>query len=110
MTSAPLAGIQQRSVVLVTPDADLRQRLGERLSSMRWRVLTASGGAEAMVHLGYVAPEAMIVDHWLPDLDAAEFAEYAASLSPGTDLLGIDGTVAAEHGTRSARRNELLHA
>ena len=55
--------VQQRSVVIVIPDADLRQRLGERLSSLRWRVLSASGGAEAMVHLDEAAPEAMIVDH-----------------------------------------------
>jgi len=62
-----------------------------------------------MVHLGDAAPEAMIVDHWLPDLDATEFAEYAAVLCPGTDLLGMDGTANAQ-GARSARRNELLHA
>ncbi len=105
----PSSVVQMRSVVLVTPDADLRQRLTERLAGMRWRVLPAAGGAEAMVHLGDAAPEAMIVDHWLPDLDAAEFAHYAAAMCPGTDLLGMDGSANA-HGHRCARRNELLHA
>ena len=109
MSTAISPPMQQRSVVLVTPDADLRQRLTARLSSMRWNVLTASGGAEAMVHLGGAAPEAMIVDHWLPDLDAAEFADYASALCPGTDLLQMDGSTSATGG-KSARRNELLHA
>ena len=103
------AAVQQRSVVIVIPDADLRQRLGERLLSLRWRVLHAAGGAEAMVHLGEAAPEAMIVDHWLPDLDATEFTEQAAAMCPGTDLLQTDGS-AVRAGCRSSRRHELLHA
>jgi hypothetical protein len=76
---------------------------------MRWQVLPASGGAEAMAHLHEVTPEAMIVDHWLPDLDASEFTEGAVAMCPGTDLLQMDGTVRPA-GQRSARRNELLHA
>ncbi len=98
----------QRSVVLVTPDSDLRQRLSDRLTRMRWNVLPAAGGAEAMVHLGETGAEAMIVDHWLPDLDAAEFMEHAASLFPETDLLNMDGS-AVRSGGRSPRRDELLH-
>ena len=105
----PSAAVQQRSVVVVIPDADLRQRLGDRLLNMRWHVLFASGGAEAMAHLGEAAPEAMIVDHWLPDLDAREFTEQAAAMCPGTDLLQTDGS-AMRPGCRSARRHELLHA
>jgi DNA-binding NtrC family response regulator len=101
--------VQQRSVVIVIPDADLRQRLSERLLSLRWRVLTAAGGAEAMVHLDEAAPEAMIVDHWLPDLDATEFAEHAAAMCPGTDLLQTDGS-SMRPGSKSTRRHELLHA
>jgi DNA-binding NtrC family response regulator len=104
-----LPGVQPRSVVLVIPDADLRQRLCLRLEGLRWNVLTASGGAEAMVHLQEASPEAMIVDHWLPDLDASEFIEYAAAQSPGTDLMQMDGT-SNPGGQRSPRRNELLHA
>ncbi|SEB36760.1 sigma-54-dependent transcriptional regulator [Terriglobus roseus] len=109
MSTAVSVPMQQRSVVLVTPDADLRHRLTARLSSLRWNVLSAAGGAEAMVHLGGGTPEAMIVDHWLPDLDAAEFTAYAAALCPGTDMLQMDGS-AASAGSRSSRRNELLHA
>jgi DNA-binding NtrC family response regulator len=101
--------VQQRSVVIVIPDADLRQRLSDRLMSLRWRVLSAAGGAEAMVHLDEGAPEAMIVDHWLPDLDATEFTEHAAEMCPGTDLLQTDGS-SMRPGSKSTRRHELLHA
>jgi transcriptional regulator with GAF, ATPase, and Fis domain len=72
-------------------------------------VLSATGGAEAMAHLSDGAPEAMIVDHWLPDLDAAEFRDYAAAMCPGTDLLHMDGSTGSA-GAKSLRRNELLHA
>ncbi len=109
MTSVTITPIQPRCVVLVTPDADLRERLKQTLSSMRWSVRCASGGAEAMAYLDETSPEAMIVDHWLPDLDAAEFTEQAAAQCPGTDLLQMDGR-AYPSGGRSARRNELLHA
>jgi DNA-binding NtrC family response regulator len=102
-------GVQLRSVVVVTPDTDLRLRLVTRLKDLRWNVLSATGGAEAMVHLNEASPEALIVDHWLPDLDAGEFTEYAAALCPGTDLLSMDGS-GNPNGQQSARRNELLHA
>lgn len=109
MNVAMTAPVQQRSVVLVTPDTELRHKLSSLLSDMRWQVFPASGGAEAMMHLGSLEPEAMIVDHWLPDLDASEFAEYAATICPATDMLQMDGSCNGST-TRSARRNELLHA
>lgn len=100
--------VQPRTVVVVTPDVTLRQTLTALLSDLRWEVSQASGGAEAMMHMSGVAPEAMIVDHWLPDLDAAEFSQYVASTCPGTDLLQMDGRGLSS--SRSARRNELLYA
>lgn len=101
--------VRQRSVILVTPDTELRERVRARLLNMRWDVLTASGGAEAMAYLASAAPEAMVVDHWLPDLDAAEFVEHAAAVCPGTELLYMDGSPSPSN-IRSTRRNELLHA
>jgi DNA-binding NtrC family response regulator len=108
MSAVTPVSIQQRSVVLVTPDTELRHKLSALLSGMRWQVFPASGGAEAIMHLGGMVPEAMIVDHWLPDLDAVEFAEYAASLCPATDMLQMDGSCNGS-AARSMRRNELLH-
>ena len=104
-----LPTVKPRTVILVSPDADIRQRLTDCLQSMRWTVYGVSGGAEAMGLLQEHAPEAMIVDGWLPDLDPAEFMEHAAGLCPGMDLLHMDGMVHPQ-GQRSVRRNELQHA
>ena len=108
MRTDVMAAVQQRSIVVVTPDAAFRQRLAALLKDMRWEVAVASGGAEAMMHLDGMTPESMIVDDWLPDLDAVEFAQYVASTLPGIDVLQTDGRSVSS--TRSGRRNELLHA
>ena len=110
---------EARTVVVVSPDVRLRQRLASNLAGLRWWVREASGGAQALLLLleGH-APEAMVVDHWLPDLEVGEFAEQARLLCPEMDLLLLDGAPSGEwdgaagHGGRplSPRRNELLYA
>ncbi len=97
------------TVLLVSPDTFLRDRLRRQLAGMRWTVLESGGGAEAMLLLDAHAPAAVLLDGWLPDLEAAEFARTLRLLYPAMDLLHMDGTVPS--GTvRSARRHELLHA
>ena len=78
---------ETRTVVVVSPDARLRQRLASSLAGLRWWVREASGGAQAMMLLGEQGAEAMVVDHWLPDLEVGEFAEQARLLYPEMDLL-----------------------
>ncbi|HEV2619876.1 MAG TPA: sigma-54 dependent transcriptional regulator [Acidobacteriaceae bacterium] len=114
-----------RSVVVVSADPGLRQRLSSSLESSRWQVREARGGAEAMMHLDAQRCEAILIDSWLPDLEAAEFASHVRLLYPAMDVLGLDGggdsmaTLAGDAGQvavkreetgRSPRRNELLHA
>ena len=99
-----------RSVVLASPDAGLRQRLGQQLRELRWTVLEANGGAEAMSHVDASRPEALLVDSWLPDLEVGEFAGHLGMLYPGLDVLRLDGVSARANAARSPRRNELLHA
>jgi DNA-binding NtrC family response regulator len=104
-----------RTVVVVSADTALRQRLAERLAGLRWRVREASGGALAMMHLEAMPAEAMLVDSWLPDLEAGEFIRHVRLLYPGIELLTLDdgASVADERAAttpRSSRRNELLHA
>jgi DNA-binding NtrC family response regulator len=98
-----------RTVVLASADADLRQRLRQQLTAMRWEVREAAGGAEAMACLEAAQAEALLVDSWLPDLEVGEFAGQMRRRHPGMDLLQIDGGT-DESGTRSPRRNELMHA
>ena len=97
------------SVLLVSPDTVLRERLRHQLGSMRWTVLESGGGAEAMLLLDTHAPAAVLLDGWLPDLEATEFARILRMQFPSMDLLHLDGTIAP--GTvKAARRHELLHA
>jgi transcriptional regulator with GAF, ATPase, and Fis domain len=100
-----------RTVVLASADADLRARIRRCLTGLRWQVREAGGGAEAIARLEETGAEALLMDSWLPDLDAAEFAHQVHSLYPSMDLLRLDGGAHLENGgTRSPRRNELLHA
>jgi len=107
MASASMAF--DRSVILASADASLRQRLHNSLSGLRWDVREARGGAEAIAQLEGRPTEALLLDHWLPDLEVMELAEQIGALYPFMELLRIDGNPIAG-GTRSPRRHELLHA
>lgn len=97
-----------RDVVLATADAALRERLRESLSGLRWRVHEASGGAEALTLLERQPSVALLMDGWLPDLEASELAGHIAVMYPSVDVLSVDGDPLTS--TRSAHRHELLHA
>jgi DNA-binding NtrC family response regulator len=107
MASANIAF--DRTVVLASADASLRQRLRSSLSGLRWDVREARGGAEAIAQLEGRPTEALLLDHWLPDLEVMELAEQIGAMYPAMELLRIDGDPIAG-GTRSPRRHELLHA
>jgi DNA-binding NtrC family response regulator len=96
-------------VILASTDAALRGRLRASLTSLRWQVREASGGAEAIALLEEKRAEALMLDSWLPDLDVAEVVGQVRQMCPAIDLLRMDGAVESEGG-RSPRRNELLHA
>ena len=98
----------ERDVVLASADATLRQRLRESLTGLRWRVHEASGGAEALTLLERQPSDALLMDGWLPDLEAVELASHIAMMYPAVDVLSVDG--GALTSTRSAHRHELLHA
>ncbi|MDE1161694.1 MAG: sigma-54 dependent transcriptional regulator [Acidobacteriaceae bacterium] len=96
-------------VVLASADAALRQRLRQSLVGMRWTVREAVGGADAIAQMEDTHAEALVMDHWLPDLEAAEFAGQVRLMYPGVDVLRVDGDP-VEGSQRSPRRHELLHA
>jgi len=108
-TSAVAGNATVRTVVVASSDSSLRARLRTSLTGLRWQVREAGGGAEAMAQLEDARAEALVMDSWLPDLDATEFASQVRLLYPTMDLLRMDGGVDAS-GVRSPRRNELLHA
>src|SRR5579875_2123294 len=104
----PSTRTAERAVVLASADPALRERLRHSLSGLRWRVHEAAGGAEALTLLEQQRSEALLMDGWLPDLDASELAGQIAVMYPSVDVLSMDGGPLTS--TRSAHRNELLHA
>lgn len=107
--------VTARTVMVVSSDARLRQRLKDTLCGLRWLVCEASGGAEAMVQTEIDRPEAIVIDSWLPDLEVGEFTREMGAMYPAMEVLRLDGSITLERNgmvreARSSRRNELLHA
>ena len=98
-----------RSVLLASSDPALRAPLRAALTAMRWQVEEVNGAAEALAHLERCLPEALILDHWLPDIEVKELSDLVQQLYPALDLLRIDGH-SLSHETRSPRHPELLAA
>ena len=99
----------ERTVLLASPDTGLRERLRSILAGMRWRVREANGGAEALGLMEQEPAEALLLDAWLPDLEAGAVAEMLVQMYPKLDLIRWDGsTGVGVH--RSPRRQELLQA
>lgn len=103
------AATSVRSVLLASSNVELRHRLRSSLAGMRWMVHEADGGASAIAQMEIARPEALLMDSWLPDLEAGEFAGQLAVMYPGVDVLRMDGGAVAG-ARKSPRRHELLHA
>ena len=101
--------IRPRTALVASADRSFRQRLNEILTGLRWQVREAEGGAAAWTEAVAAAPEAVIVDSWLPDLDHGEFLRDFRAFFPEVDLLSADGT-APHESPRGPHRQELLYA
>ena len=102
--------MQLPTAVLAIADASLRKQLGQTLTNLRWRVLEANGGAEALSQLEQNTSAAVIMDTWFPDLDVQEFAREVQASFPEVDLVSVDGSQPVVGRARSARHGELMHA
>ena len=72
-TSVSTVRVRTRTALIASADNSFRQRLSQILTGLRWQVREAEGGAQVWAEAQSSAPEAVIVDSWLPDLDLAEF-------------------------------------
>jgi DNA-binding NtrC family response regulator len=72
-------------------------------------VREAEGGAQAWAEAQASAPEALIVDSWLPDLDLNEFLNDFKGAYPHVDLVAAGGN-SAQESARGPHRQELLYA
>jgi DNA-binding NtrC family response regulator len=101
--------IRPRTALVTSADRSFRQRLAEILTGLRWQVREADGGAQAWAEAEAAAPEAIIVDSWLPDLDLAEFIKDFRGSFPLVDLV-TSGNSSAQESPRGPHRQELLYA
>lgn len=72
------------SVVVVTPNVQLRQALHEKLSPERWNVYQAGSGASALELLRRLMlhDAVLLLDPMLPDLEAEGFRAIVRSRFP----------------------------
>jgi len=96
-------------VLVVSADANVRERLRHALTTLRWQVLESPGGAEAWMAAQSTPIEALLIDPWLPDLDVMEFLDDFHRDHPAVDLIMTDG-VSADGSPRSPYHQELLYA
>ncbi len=100
-----------RTAVIAGADLALRHRLTAALTTLRWRVREAGGGAEAMALVETEEPEVLLLDQWLPDLETGEFAQQMCLLYPEMEVLSADGNSnRIPCLAKSSQRHELLHA
>jgi DNA-binding NtrC family response regulator len=100
---------RQRTAVIASVDRSFRQRIAEILTGLRWQVRETEGGAETWGEAETAAPEAVIVDSWLPDLDLEEFLSDFRKRFPDVDLVTAGNSSPAES-PRGPHRQELLYA
>ncbi len=101
--------IHPRTALVASADSSFRQRLSQILTGLRWQVREADGGAQAWAEAESAAPEAVIVDSWLPDLDLSEFVRDFKGSFPQVDLVSAGGG-SADESPRGPYRQELLYA
>jgi DNA-binding NtrC family response regulator len=101
--------VRPRTALVTSADLSFRQRLSEILTGLRWQVREAEGGAQAWAAVESYAPEAVIVDSWLPDLDLTEFLNDFRGKFPQVDVVTASGST-AEESPRGPYRQELLYA
>jgi DNA-binding NtrC family response regulator len=98
-----------RTALVASADGSFRERLSDILTGLRWQVRVAESGAQAWREAEAAAPEAIIIDSWLPDLDLAEFLTDFQGRFPQTDLITANGATDKES-PRGPYRQELLYA
>jgi DNA-binding NtrC family response regulator len=109
MATASVVTKNAASVLVVSTDSDVRARLRSALTTQRWEIYEAGGGAAALLLMEQTHPHAVLLDGPLPDLHLQDFAEEARSNYPAMDLIALDGTLAGlTGGAKSPRRGELL--
>lgn len=90
------------SAIIASSDDNFRKRLIDSLRSTRCSVQEAHGGAEALAQLEEGYYQALLLDHWLPDLDVNEIQSIVKKRHPHVKVLVMD----PDEGERINNSNE----
>lgn len=75
------------SAIVASPDERVRRRLIDSLGDGCHNVREARGGAEALAQLEQGGYQALLLDHWLPDLDVNEILSIVRRFYPHVKVL-----------------------
>lgn len=78
------------SAIVASSDENFRRRLIDSLEPARCSVQEAHGGAEALAQLEEGFFQALLLDHWLPDLDVNEILSIVKKRHPHVKVLVMD--------------------
>jgi transcriptional regulator with GAF, ATPase, and Fis domain len=78
------------SVLLVSPNPDLRRNLASRLQSSRWDIQEVSSGASALERITDTAVSLVLLDQALPDLKVDEFKQFMATDHPTVEVISLN--------------------
>lgn len=80
-----------KSVLVVEDDRDLRYLLSVRLVSAGYRVYEAANGLEALEQMEKHSVDAVLTDHHMPKMDGFEFLAVSRVRWPGTPVVVFSG-------------------
>ena len=83
------AGKKQVAVVAIS-DPYFRDQILKRLEFRCWIGQEATGGAEALAKVEEGGCRALLLDHWLPDLQVDELIEMVQANHPEVDVIVLD--------------------
>jgi len=80
-----------KSVLVVDDDRDLRYILSVRLVSAGYRVYAAANGLEALEQMEKHSVDAVLTDYHMPNMDGFEFLSVSRVKWPGTPVVVFSG-------------------
>ena len=80
---------QQRSVLLVDDDREIREALSDYLAGAGWLVTSAGSGAEALERVREDPPDVVVTDMRMPGMSGMELYGELSALSPELPVLMI---------------------
>jgi DNA-binding NtrC family response regulator len=87
----PIMALAAPKVIIASPNADFRSQIHKMLIAMRWPAEEAVGGADALNKIeGKPEIEAVLLDHWLPDLDVSDLEHSLRTRYPSMDVVLVD--------------------